>query len=697
MTSRVRFTRVRLLLGRKKAGGGVAVYLRDTLQATRIATPAPPGQSHAETLWLSVKLNKKRATTIACIYRPPSTSFSQVDADYNHIEEQLQAVITAHPAQRIALTGDLNSDAGTNPAAHRRLRELEERYGLVNVVHQATFVRGEVQSILDVVLLSRELCDVTVPLECFVETCHFVAHHRRVAIHSSVPRVKPVPVYRTGRNWRAFDEHAFLTDVRDTDWHTVVTRDASCERQWDAFSGNLNRLIDEHAPIRRFKVRNPVPPPVTDETLDLMHQRREALRNSDTDAYQRLNSLTKRAIRRDRRDDIAERVRSAPASDLFKQLKSVIAPKRGPSVSPVNLTASELNGYFCSIGRSTRDTVMADFERSGRQSLDVRLPRIHTGSLNIIPVTLDHLHSVIYSLPNKDSCVPGDVPVKILKLCFPYIGRFLLRIINSSIVSESVPSSWKCAVVIPLHKRGEPSQSSNFRPITNVPVICKAVEKLVHQQITSYLDHYHLFSTDQHGFMACHSTATALLSMTDQILHGMDQAEITLLALIDLSRCFDVVDHATLLTCLEQLQISTGWIRSYLTGHTQRVRVGDSLSEPRSIDIGTFQGSCLGPLLFNVISNSIDCYIPSTVNGFSTYSVRYADDTQVTITGPRSRLPEMRLALENVLDVLCIWFSQHGMMVNASKTEFLMCGDRRQLRQIGEPPQIQFMGQSLPF
>ena len=163
------------------------------------------------------------------------------------------------------------------------------------------------------------------------------------------------------------------------------------------------------------------------------------------------------------------------------------------------------------------------------------------------------------------------------------------------------------------------------------------------------------------------------------------------------SRCFDVVDHATVLTSLEQLQISTGWIRSYLTGHTQRVRVGDILSEPLAIDIGTFQGSCLGPLLFNVVSNSISCYIPSNINGFSIYSVRYADDTQVAITGPRSSLPELRLALENVLDVLRTWFSQHGMMVNARKTELLMCGDRRQLLKVGEPPQIQFMGQSIPF
>ena len=516
------------MLGRKKAGGGVAVYIRDTLQATRIATPTPSGQSHAESLWLSVKLNKKRATTIGCIYRPPSTSATQVNADFNDIEEQLQAVIASHPAQKIGLTGDLNSDAQTNPAAHRRLIELQERYGLSNVVHQATFYRGDAQSILDVVLLSRELCDLPIPPVCTVEPCHFVAHHRRVVIHSSIPRVRPVPVYRTGRNWRAFDEQAFLTDVHGTDWHTVVRRGDSCEEQWDSFADVMTSLIDIHAPIRRFKVHNPTPPPVSQETLDLMRQRREALRDADTDAYQRLNSKTKRAIRKDRRDDITERVRSAPASGLFKQLKSVIAPKRGPSVTPVNLTASNLNDYFCSIGRSTRDAVMAEFESSGRQPLNVRLPRVHTGALNIIPVTLNQLHSVILSLPSKDSCVPGDVPIKILKLCFHHIGRHLLRIINTSIVSESVPASWKCAVVIPLHKKGDPAQASNFRPITNVPVICKIVEKLVHQQITAYLDCCCLFSPDQHGFMARHSTTTALLSMTDQILLGMDHFEITL-------------------------------------------------------------------------------------------------------------------------------------------------------------------------
>ena len=112
-------------LGRKKSGGGVAIYIRDGLHAKRIATPAPPAQSHTESLWLSVKLSERRATTIGCIYRPPSTGAAQVDVDYDDLEEQLQAVIAAHPAQRIGLAGDFNSDAETSPAAHQRLLQLE--------------------------------------------------------------------------------------------------------------------------------------------------------------------------------------------------------------------------------------------------------------------------------------------------------------------------------------------------------------------------------------------------------------------------------------------------------------------------------------------------------------------------------------------------------------------------------------------
>ena len=135
----------------------------------------------------------------------------------------------------------------------------------------------------------------------------------------------------------------------------------------------------------------------------------------------------------------------------------------------------------------------AEFRRSGREPLNVRLPRVHTGALTITPVTLDQLKRVLFAIPNKTSQIEGDVPVKILKLSFDIIGRYLLRIINTSFASECVPRSWKQAVVIPLHKKDEPSVAANFRPVTLVPVISKIVEKLIHEQLTTYLSEYHIF------------------------------------------------------------------------------------------------------------------------------------------------------------------------------------------------------------
>ena len=180
--------------------------------------------------------------------------------------------------------------------------------------------------------------------------------------------------------------------------------------------------------------------------------------------------------------------------------------------------------------------------------------------------------------------------------------------------------------------------------------------------------------------------------MTDEILRGMDKSQITLLALIDLSRCFDVIDHQTLLDKLQLMQISTGWFKSYLHTHVQ-VKIGENFSEPLPITIGTFQG--LGPLLFNIASNDLACYIPSHINGFKVTAVRYADDTQIAVTGPREKLRDLQLSMEMLLSTLGNWFEQHGMKVNAAKTEFIVCGDRRQLKNIDQPQLLSFMDEKI--
>ena len=74
----------------------------------------------------------------------------------------------------------------------------------------------------------------------------------------------------------------------------------------------------------------------------------------------------------------------------------------------------------------------------------------------------------------------------------------------------------------------------------------KVVVCLVHQQIYVCLSHNHLLESSQHGFRPQHSTETALLSVTEHILAATDRGEISMLCLLDLSKCFNVIDNELL-------------------------------------------------------------------------------------------------------------------------------------------------------
>ena len=96
--------------------------------------------------------------------------------------------------------------------------------------------------------------------------------------------------------------------------------------------------------------------------------------------------------------------------------------------------------------------------------------------------------------------------------------------------------------------------------------------------------------------------------------------------------------------------------------------------------------------MFNIASNDLACHIPDQINGFQVTVVRYADDTQIAVTGPREKISEIKASISSILDTVATWFLQHGMKVNGAKTEFIVCGDTRQLQRIKDPPVLSFMG-----
>jgi hypothetical protein len=101
------------------------------------------------------------------------------------------------------------------------------------------------------------------------------------------------------------------------------------------------------------------------------------------------------------------------------------------------------------------------------------------------------------------------------------------------------------------------------------------------------------------------------------------------------------------------------WIREFLLGRTQRVRVGGKLSEEVIVTSGVPQGSVLCPLLFLAHVNDIWRNIESTIRLFADDSVIYRKITNKE---------DMEMLQKNV-DRLGVWAVENEMKINPSKSK----------------------------
>ena len=89
------------------------------------------------------------------------------------------------------------------------------------------------------------------------------------------------------------------------------------------------------------------------------------------------------------------------------------------------------------------------------------------------------------------------------------IAPSLCMIFNKSLQLGSLPSDWKLANVLPVHKKGAKDHVENHRPISLLPIVSKVFERFV---LNSTKDHlYQVISPKQHGFCTGISCVTNLL------------------------------------------------------------------------------------------------------------------------------------------------------------------------------------------
>ena len=116
-----------------------------------------------------------------------------------------------------------------------------------------------------------------------------------------------------------------------------------------------------------------------------------------------------------------------------------------------------------------------------------------------------------------------EVTPELIKKCrdaAPIVCAPLADIFINSMLKGKTPQSWKNAKVTPIFKAGDPTDVSNYRPISVIPVIMNVFERIVHNHLSTYLNDTKLLYECQSGFRSKFLTETALIDVTEYIING---------------------------------------------------------------------------------------------------------------------------------------------------------------------------------
>jgi len=181
-----------------------------------------------------------------------------------------------------------------------------------------------------------------------------------------------------------------------------------------------------------------------------------------------------------------------------------------------------------------------------------------------------------------------------------------------------------------------------------------------------YLETNLLIFDSQHGFCKGRSCLSNLLVFLHKVTGSIDLGEAVDVILMDFAKAFDKVPHIRLGRKLESHSI-TGkllrptWILDWLSGRKQRVCINGVI-----VFSGVPQVSVLGPILFLIYINDLDC-------GIINWILKFADDTK--IFGVVNSIEE-HAGMQDDLNKLLSWSKEWQMLFNVEKCKVMHFGRR---------------------
>ena len=413
------------------------------------------------------------------------------------------------------------------------------------------------------------------------------------------------------------------------------------------------------------------------------------LRNS----YRKMCRLRRRSSKMKEADSLVSLIKTN-SREFWKKIKK----KRKNKVGDCDFVKyfKELSNLKSSINSETQSFLNASEQKEKNVSVEVLDQEI----------IMDELETAIKSLKsNKASGIDGIIN-EFIRFSPSPVKEAILLLFNAILQTGCFPEIWAKGEIVPVYKKGNINDPSNFRGIFLISCLGKVFSSILNSRLNEWAESNDIFCNNQFGFRKEKSVTDCIFTIHGLIEHFLSNSTQFFCSFVDLKKAFDFIDRRCLWYKLDLNGVSSKLINlikdmygkiklrvrqtasSFLknknsnTDKSNRKNHSNDENERNTFfenedfvesddfftsTAGVFQGESLSPFLFSMYLNDLDTFLKDSedvgvqLDYFLLTIIMFADDMVL--------FSKTRQGLQNALDALSKYCSLWGMSVNTSKTK----------------------------
>jgi hypothetical protein len=641
---------------RQSRGAGVSIYVRNNLNSTEIQGLNIEFEGNN---FLGVFIQELNIRIIG-VYRKPSSNV-------NNFLDKLDNILESFNHSYIIGDTNINVLNSNNATVRDFIRIIDSNgFQLLNSKSRdmATRISGNSASCIDHVLTDECHYHNSIQFQFFVDDVHLYDHR---AIYLSIKienrpvhsNVSPNSSFKITQHQKMIDDK-ILSNLNSTNLEKFIqdfTTHLNNYSKTVTFKNNfkkpfMNKQIYNFIIIRDnyFRLFKKYP-----HRLDLFAQYKTYRNKINKLILEAKKAVNSEALKK----DIGDPRRTWKTINSIFYGKTPDKSTKIPAITVNNISLSDsteicnaFNDYFINVPSTIINAINRDPTLYHNLSLS---DQYHiTTPFSYQPTTEDEISQIISNLNNSNSLDCYGLSSNMLKLHKNEISCLLSHLINTEIENGNFPDSLKISRVLPIFKSGSKAAMSNYRPISNPPVLAKVFDKAILNRLSIHLENNNVINEYQFGFQPDSNCETAVLHLLNEIYTNIEQKKITCSIFIDLSKAFDCINPNLLLENYNNLELPVNFmnvLKSYFQDRKQFVQLLEAQSSVDLVTNGVGQGTSSGPLHFLVYINGI-----FNLNLHGKLQM-FADDCALTY-GVKD-LQTLKSHIEEDLVTLNIYFKSH--------------------------------------